>query len=487
MSDRERDFFLRLLELGRQSELGELLDEGLAILVELCDATVGHLRLDHGDARLERSVAREGEATVSASVVESVLRTGEPCLTDSASADPDLGERDSVRSLQIEAVICVPLRLPSRPEPLGVLYLHRSITTGGFEPAAMTDAQRVADVLTPLAYRFLLEKSRTQDPTAAVRASLEVHDSLIGRSRAIAQVLKQVRRYAGKSGHVLVTGPTGTGKSVVADLLWRNGPRREGPFVKVDCGAIADHLLESELFGTRAGAYTDAQNRPGLIQAADGGVLFLDEIGNLSMAAQASLLRFVEDRVYIPVGGERPRQADVRIIAATNRPLEKHATEGSFGRDLLERLRMLAIVLPPLEDRPEDIAPLTEGLVQRVAVKEGLVALPVASDAAAWLRVRPWPGNVRELLNVLYQALIIATDDGDRAIRSRHLAEVFLGQREPEAEGWAVALRGFKKRYVIKALARHGGNRTRTAQAIGVSRTQFQAWLKELDIGDDES
>lgn len=231
---------------------------------------------------------------------------------------------------------------------------------------------------------------------------------MVGVSPAMQEVYRRIAAAADTDVAVLVSGATGTGKELAARALHRHGRRSVRPFVAVNCAALPESLVEAELFGRVAGAYTDAREAAaGRVAAADGGTLFLDEVGELPPATQAKLLRFLEDRTYTPVGGTQPQQADVRVVAASNRDLAAAAESGGFRNDLLYRLQVVRIALPPLSQRVEDVDVLVPHLLQRIARRLDR-RLEITCDAMNRLRAHAWPGNVRELKHVIEEAAVLA-------------------------------------------------------------------------------
>lgn len=302
---------------------------------------------------------------------------------------------------------------------------------------------------------------------------------LIGRSAAMAQVRQFVRTVGPTDETVTIVGETGTGKEVVARHLHEASPRSEGPFVAMNAACVPAELFESELFGHKRGAFTGATaDRKGLFREADGGTLFVDEVGELPLELQAKLLRALETRRVRPVGESGEQPVDVRIVAATNRDLWGEVQRGRFREDLYFRLQVFPLVLVPLRDRPEDIAPLAEHLLGRLGVKASL-----SPEALAALEAYDWPGNVRELLNVLRRASLFAEGDvieGDLA--RRMIAGSIFGRVSPPTPTPSpdedVRLAEVERRHIERVLAAHGGNITRAAVALGIDRRTLQRKLK---------
>jgi two-component system response regulator AtoC len=303
----------------------------------------------------------------------------------------------------------------------------------------------------------------------------------------VRELMRLVVRVAPLPLTVLIVGESGSGKEVVARELHARSPRRGRPLVALNCAAVPEALLESELFGHVRGAFTGADSeRRGLVEEAEGSTLLLDEIGELPLTLQAKLLRFLQEREYRRVGCPRLRRAEVRIVAATHRDLAAQVAAGAFREDLYYRLRVVTLDVPPLRCRPEDLAPLVQELVQRHAGRLGLAGLTLGPRAWAVLRGYDWPGNIRELENELLRLLALV--DPGRVVEPEDLspmirARVHQGSRAIEQPcSYRQALTEFSRRYVQQALRDHGGNRTRAARALGLSRQALVQKLKTLDL-----
>ncbi|AWM40261.1 Transcriptional regulatory protein ZraR [Gemmata obscuriglobus] len=302
-------------------------------------------------------------------------------------------------------------------------------------------------------------------------------DELVGRSPAMVAVFKAVGLVAPADEPVLVLGESGTGKELVANAIHRNSHRAAGAFVKVNCAALSPTLLESELFGHEKGAFTGAvARRRGRFEQAHGGTLFLDEVGELGLDLQAKLLRVLQSGTFDRVGGEETLTADVRVVAATNRDLKARAAAGEFREDLYYRLDVVAVTLPPLRERRDDIPLLTDHIVKQLSRKHGWPGLAVAPEAVAALTRRDWPGNVRELRNALARAAIHARG---RVVRTEHLAGDHEAGAIPAPAPGAdpldlrAAVAETERRVIRQALEQADGNRTRAAKLLGISRRQL--------------
>ena len=315
--------------------------------------------------------------------------------------------------------------------------------------------------------------------------------NIIGRSGVMQEMFALIRRLSRSSASVLVTGASGTGKELVAKALHFNSPRRERPFVAINCAAIPDTLLESELFGYKRGAFTDARSdRAGLFVEADGGTLFLDEIAELAPALQAKLLRVLQEGEIRPLGAARSQKIDVRVVAATNKDLEERLANGSFREDLFYRLNVIHIHLPALRDRAEDILPLAEHFLATSAGKAGKDIRAFHEAAKKVMLGYGWPGNVRELENVVERAValtegtLIRVDDLPALPGARVRAPESSGDGDAADPLAAAAARGLtlselEREYIMCVLAAEGGNKTRAAQRLGLDRKTLYRKLEE--------
>lgn len=303
---------------------------------------------------------------------------------------------------------------------------------------------------------------------------------LVGSSPALRRVASLIDKVAGTEATVLISGPSGTGKEVVARAIHAGSPRRDRPMVTINCAALQESLLESELFGHEKGAFTGAVHaKPGLVEVAEGGTLFIDEIGEMAVGLQAKLLRVLEDGHYRRVGATSEMHADVRVIAATNRRLEEEIKHGKFREDLYYRLNVLTIYLPPLCERRQDIPELVEHFLSTRPV--GPVRYQIAPDALEALMRYDWPGNVRELANVLERAQILAEN---YLITLDDLPENLLGyQGESLEESTPTAnFHQTQRRHVLAVLREHHGNKVHAARALGISRRALYRLLDKFGI-----
>jgi DNA-binding NtrC family response regulator len=335
-------------------------------------------------------------------------------------------------------------------------------------------------------------RRRLREGSAAAGGTL-----LLGDSPAMIRLRDRIEAAAASDVAVLVTGETGTGKDLCARIVHERGPRAAGPFVVVNCAALPEALFESELFGHEKGAFTGAdRRRTGRFEAAHRGTLFLDEVGELSLASQAKLLRAIETGAFEPVGSTRTARVDVRVIAATNRDLAAEVARGGFRRDLYYRLNVIDVHAPPLRDRPGDVPLLASAFLAAIARRQGRPAGELEPGAIAALAAHDYPGNVRELLHALERAVALARGG---PIRLEHLPTEMVGRAAGAAQGPAAAGAGgdagalrplgeaveaFEQEYVRRALERAGGHRGRAAALLGISRKSL--WERLRDAAREE-
>jgi DNA-binding NtrC family response regulator len=414
-------------------------------------------------------------------------------------------------------LVLTDLALGSGPSGMDVLHAARviqpetpvvMITAHGNEKIAVEAMKAGAHDYVPkpfdndeirLVVRRALDRTRLERENRLLRERVDREwrfESLIGSGAAMRQVFETIRKVAETDLTVLIRGESGTGKELVAQALHQRSPRRERPFVAVNCAAISRELVESELFGHEKGAFTGADaRRVGRFEAAHGGTIFLDEIGDMAPETQAKVLRVLQERRFERVGGARPVEVDVRVVAATHRDLEEEVRRGRFRDDLYYRLRVVEIELPALRERLEDVPALVDQFLAALAERLGRPRKPIAPEALARLARYGWPGNVRELRNVVEQAAVLAAGD---AVREEDLrlpepaadaaggAAGGAGSGETRfAEAKRQAMEGFERRFLLSALRANGGNVSRTAAAIGMVRQSLQQKIRELGLREE--
>jgi len=309
------------------------------------------------------------------------------------------------------------------------------------------------------------------------------YHTFIGESRVIREKLELVKRIAPTDSSVLILGESGVGKELFAEQIHLHSPRRNRPLIRVNCAALPEHLLESELFGHVKGAFTDAsQERRGRFELADGGTIFLDEIGDLPLSIQAKLLRVLQSKTFEKVGSSETISVDVRIIAATNRDIEAAVEKGSFRKDLYYRLNVLPLYIPPLRQRTEDIVALANFFLKKFNRETKKQIRGFSDQAMETLLSYTWPGNVRELENTIERAVVIAKDefitpqDLLLPLENRDSLEHYSGKPFKEA------LLAFKKSFITHALQRHNWNQTEVSKVLGIQRTYLSKLIRDLEI-----
>ncbi|MGB0722250.1 MAG: sigma-54-dependent transcriptional regulator [Gammaproteobacteria bacterium] len=304
-------------------------------------------------------------------------------------------------------------------------------------------------------------------------------EGIVHRGSVMARLLERVRRAARGSSTIMIEGESGTGKELLARAIHRASPRRDQPFVAINCGAMPEPLLESELFGHVKGAFTGAAStRQGLFQAADGGTLFLDEVGDMPLSLQVRLLRVLQDGRVRPVGSTEEFPVDARVVTASHRDLEDLVAQGSFREDLYYRLNVVPIQAPALRERREDIPALVEHFLDDVHGRLGEGRRRFAPAAMDRLLAAPWPGNIRQLANVVEQCVVLSTS----TVIPVHLVERALKHREDRVEPFDTAVRGFERQYLVRLLSMTGGNVSRAARLAGRNRTDFYNILRRHDL-----
>jgi len=302
-------------------------------------------------------------------------------------------------------------------------------------------------------------------------------ESMIGQSKPMQEIFDLISDVAPMDSTVLITGHTGTGKGLAAKAIHTNSPRCNGPFVTVNCGAIPEHLMETELFGHQKGAFTDAkETKKGRLELAHGGTLFLDEVGEISMRMQIDLLRVLEDRVFYRVGGTQPMEADFRVIAATNRNLEEAIQDGIFREDLFYRLNVISIVMPSLSKRKEDIPLLAEHFLHRFVQETNKTIDKISREAMDELMLYDWPGNVRELENAIERAVVVGKD---RQMLPEDLPILCYGPFHAPQNN---SLKEVEKNHIQQILTDNDWNIARSAKILGIDRSTLYSKIKKYEI-----
>ena len=522
--------------LNEEQDLARLLTSIVDAAIDLSSAERGFLILGQGaesTVEVARNFAQEEilspEFKISRTIAQRVLESGVPERTTNAQEDSRFRGQPSVEDLKLRSVLCIPLRI--RGVVGGVLYVDNRLQQQVFKEreesllisladhaaiaihnartmeelrARQTDLQsavdRIAQLNAALKGKVAAQKAEIsemrEELSSARRPGKFRYDysKLVGDSRRMHEVFGLLDKYIDTGEAVLILGESGTGKELVARAIWEQGPRSKGAFVTENVAALPESLLESELFGYAKGAFTGAHaNKKGLFEGASGGVLFLDEIGEMPLDLQAKILRVIEDGEVRPVGARESVAVDVRLITATNRNLEEMVRDGDFRQDLYYRLNVLPIHLPPLRERREDIPALVQRFTVEWAEEEGEEArVRVSPDAMEAMMAYHWPGNVRELQNEIRRAAILS----DGVILAEHLGERVRHPQplDADASGPVPAEAGttlpdlvqaLEIREIKKAYLRAGGNKSRAAEMLGLSRFALQRKLEKYGLGAD--
>ncbi|MDR2612703.1 MAG: sigma 54-interacting transcriptional regulator [Deltaproteobacteria bacterium] len=480
---------------GTTTELADHLDETLDLMARYTGMMRGAFYLVNGEgdivmeaayglnqAELKRARYKSGEG-----VIGRVTETGRPMAVPNVSKEPLFLNRTGARDLKKEFVsfICVPIILDGRT--IGAISADRLFADG----VRMEEDMRLLTVLATLIARavavrrdFAARHAAMLEENRRLQAILNQNfklGQLVGHSNALRNILEEVAQVAATNVTVLIRGESGTGKEMIASIIHANSQRAGQPFIKVNCAALPEGLVESELFGHERGAFTGAvSGRKGRFEMAHGGTLFLDEVGDMSLATQAKLLRVIQEKEFERLGGGETLKVDVRILAATNRDLEKMAEEGLFRMDLYYRLSVFPVSLPPLRKRADDIMDLAESFAQKFSPVPGR-PIQISSEASRLLMAYEWPGNIRELENIIERAAVLCGPEG--VIEARHLPawlQSRKGEKEPKTLDEAVE--SLERRLLTEALEATGGHVTRAAGRLGLTERKMSLRMAKYKI-----
>ncbi len=408
-----------------------------------------------------------------------VATTGRAEISPEARDDPDFyGEFDEQSQFRTRGLIAAPLHY--RGEVIGVVEVLNKNGRRSFDERDL-QTLRVFANLAALSTGNAQRHEDLKKENLSLREVSRPEQPIIGNSAALREVLQLCDRVAGTAATVLLLGETGTGKELSARRIHAQSPRRDKPFVAINCAALPETLLESELFGHEAGAFTGANaTKLGRFEIANHGTLFLDEIGDISASTQIKLLRVLQEREFVRVGGQKTIACDVRIIAATNRDLQQAMERGEFREDLYYRLNVFPIHLPPLRERREDIPLLVNHFVERTVRELGWPCPKVTDEAMELMCAYRWPGNIREMRNVIERAVLLC-DTGN--ITPENLPREIIGKApRPRDESGGSALEGYEKAMIVRALEENDWNQTRAARALGISRDNLRYRLRKYGI-----
>ena len=428
---------------------------------------------------------------VSPFLAAQVLASGEAVLARNVIGDSTLGIHDSQGNFTVSSVICAPIRRGKRA--YGLLHLYSTQADRVPSPDDLEFTLAVADTVAVALYNLdrRLELSENldsiRDENLQLRERLGATSEIIGRSCAIASVQEQIARAAPTNATVLIRGESGTGKELVARAVHFSSPRAKCPFVCLNCAALSESLLESELFGHERGAFTGAHARKiGKFEAADRGTLMLDEIGEMSPSIQAKFLRVLEGHAFERVGGSDAVKVDVRVIAATNRDLEDEVAEGRFRRDLYFRLRVLEVMVPPLRKRPEDVPELAMYFFDRFVKESGRKLRGFTPAALEQMQRYRWPGNVRELKNVVERATVLANheyiDADDLMLSKLPTTGDTLDVPSVQTGFTPYSLDEMESRHILATLRATGWNKSQAASLLGIERSTLDRKIKRYNL-----
>jgi len=481
--------------LLQEGEYGELLSGLLDTLIEGLGADRGFVVVrEAGEFRATaaqnfRSEAlSRAEEAVSRSIARSVMESGRTVLIGDASMNEPYSRQPSVQQLSLRSVLCAPL--VTSDEAFALIYLENRQVANCFTEEQRTLLDEVCALAAPR-LRAAVAMSQAQRRAAALEHAHSHSDGILTSDPAMERLLQTVHQIATTDLPVLIEGETGTGKELIARAVYRHSARVKGPFIALNCAAIPAALIGSELFGFVQGAFTGAnRDRVGFIGAAHRGTLFLDEIGDLPLDLQPHLLRVLQSGEFTRLGNTRVEQVDVRFIAATNRDLESEVKAGRFRADLFFRLSAITLRLPPLRDRPHDIRLLAEHFARTAAARYGRPTPRLAEDCFSALTAYSFPGNVRELESEMARLAALASADVpcgadllNERIRKRN-----NGQSAASSQAATVApmsLHEMEKQLIFSVLQHTGGNRTRAAEVLGISREGLRTKLQRLQIPAD--
>jgi Nif-specific regulatory protein len=472
--------------------LEELQERLLELIFEVVPAKHGTILLSTADADpkneftsifgLDRVYGPNQKITVSSTVVRRVLKDNAALLVGDAENNESL-HTDSLIAAHSRSLLCVPLIMVGRT--LGVIYLDSDVPDVRFDEGHLQLTTALA-AIAAVAIQNARHIETLENENRRLIADANLEHNMVGESTAMQQVYQLISKVAGSESTVLISGESGTGKELAARAIHNNSNRSAKPFVAVNCAALAESLLESELFGHEKGAFTGALNqRKGRLEIAEGGTIFLDEIAELSPALQTKLLRVLQEREFERVGGTRSIKIDLRVIAATNQDLDAAIAKGTFRQDLFFRLNVVELKMPALRERPEDIPMLANYFAAKYAHKCVRRVSGISPDTQKLLLAYDWPGNVRELENAIERAVVMGTTDD---ILPEDLPESILEAKALDASilasGYHESVTNQKKQLIVDAVRKSSGNFTAAAKLLGLHPNYLHRLVRNLDLKD---
>jgi Nif-specific regulatory protein len=475
------------LDMGSATTYEDLVKVVLDGLLEAIPAEVGAvLTVKDGGAldvtaHRHRDPSARGYTRVSEYLSHEVLRSGEAVLAENVARDRYLRNRESLHDLGITSVICAPVSFQQRV--LGLIHLYCTDPHRALDGEDLEFAVAVAKQLGNVIHQMRRQESLAAE-IGSLRDQLRVESELVGDSPAMLTVESQIGRVATTNATVLIRGESGVGKELVARAIHYSSHRKDGPCICLNCAALTETLLESELFGHEKGSFTGAtEKKVGKFEAADHGTIFLDEIGEMNVGTQAKLLRILEGHPFERVGGSVPIKVDVRVVAATNQPLEEAVRDGKFRKDLFFRLQVVEIRVPPLRDRRRDVPQLADHFFKRFVRETGRKIKGFTPAALQKMEAYDWPGNVRELRNVVERAVALATgpmlDTGDVWLSSLDAASPPEGA---DATYQPISLEEVERIHIQRTLEFTEWNKSRTAEILGIERSTLDRKIKLYEL-----
>ena len=480
---------------GAASEMSDHLEEALALMAKYTGMMRGAFYLlspegemvmeagyGHNPTERKRARYKPGEG-----VIGRVASTGQPMVVPNVSEEPLFLNKTRVRDMKKADIsfICVPIILEGKV--IGAMSADRLFAM----PIRLEEDMRLLSILATLISRAVgVRRDFTSRHEAVIEENKRLQAILnqdfklghmVGQSRALRNILEEVAQVAATNVTVLIRGESGTGKEMIAGLIHSNSLRSGQPFIKVNCAALPEGLVESELFGHERGAFTGAvSGRKGRFEMAHGGTLFLDEVGDMSLATQAKLLRVIQEKEFERLGGGETIKVDVRLLAATNRDLEKMAEDGLFRMDLYYRLSVFPLSLPPLRKRLEDIIDLADTFAVKFS-PDPENPIHISNEAVRLLRAYDWPGNIRELENIIERAVVLCGHDG--LIEARHLPAWLQGRQEDkEPKTLEEAVSSLERRLINEALEATSGHITQAAARLGLTERKMSLRMEKYNI-----
>jgi len=467
--------------------LDELQQQLLELIFEVVPAQRGAILLvDEGAEEfssvfgLDRQSGPDATVRVSRTITQQVRREGVSILSNEVPESDAFGAAESVIASQIQSVLAVPLVLYEKV--LGLVYLYTTDPTASFDEDHLQLVTAICNIAA-VALQNVRHIESLESENAELRAVTHIEHSMVGESDSMNSLYKMVSRVAPTDSTVLIRGESGTGKELAARAIHQNSPRAKEPFVAVNCAALTETLLESELFGHEKGAFTGAiAQKKGKLEVADGGTIFLDEIGELAPLLQAKMLRVLQEREFERVGGTRSIKVDLRLIAATNKDLEEAIRQGEFRQDLYYRLNVVSLEMPPLRERKDDIPLLANFFVEKFSHKCRQRAMKISKEARTRLVNYDWPGNVRELENAIERAVVLSSTD---TIMPEDLPEAVLETESTSSEPvtkYHEAVLEKKKQLILQAIEQSGGSYTEAAKLLGVHPNYLHRLIRNMNL-----